>query len=99
MIEACVIKDDQGNIITLPRPARHHNIIWYMNSIGYDVPIIGEQGFINEEGKFLKRKEAKIEAIKCNQILKGRGTTLQLYSEDLWQGNLDENKPGGAPLF
>lgn len=41
------------------------------------------QGFINEHGDFLTRREAAREAYKCGQI-KEYKPGQELYSEDLW---------------
>ncbi len=43
------------------------------------------EGFLNEHGKFLNRKEALEEAIKCDQILDINEIRCgQLFSEDVW---------------
>ncbi len=99
MIDRAAIIAADGKIITVPRPGRHHNVIWYMvGELGYHPPIIGEQGFVNEKGEFLNRIEAKAEAIRCNQIIpgQGRGEYPELYSEDVWLGVLDPDLPGGS---
>jgi glycine cleavage system regulatory protein len=41
------------------------------------------QGFINENGKFLNRKEAAKEALKCKQISKLKYSKTELFSEDI----------------
>lgn len=97
MITGVAIIAIDGRVISLDKPARHHNVIWYMiNDLGYEIPVIGEQGFINEKGEFLNRKDAKTEALKYNQIIEGKGKLPELYSEDVWLGALDPNLPGGT---
>lgn len=98
MIEKAAIIAPDGKIITVERPGRHHNVIWRMvRELGYTPPIIGEQGFVTETGEFLNRIDAKAEAIRCNQILEGEGKHFELYSEDVWEGVLDSDLPGGTP--
>ena len=70
MIIAAAIK--QGEIIhSLPRPARHHDIIREMVNNGYPKPIKGEQGFIALFDKVAKIYEA--DSLRCPncQIIRG----------------------------
>jgi hypothetical protein len=47
-------------------------------------PSPDKQGFINEKGEFLKREPALMEAIKCNQVVRGKTfNPRELFSEDL----------------
>lgn len=85
MIIAAAIK--QGELIhSLPRPARHHDIIHAMVVNGYKTPITGEQGFINNRGRFLDRIRALQEAYLEGQVTpeQKEGKSQQLYSEDCW---------------
>ena len=41
------------------------------------------EGFINSEGKFLDRKEAMAEAVKCKQVPESEGFR-DLFSEDIY---------------
>ena len=74
---ACVI---DGEVVSLPAPARHHDIIrrWPKPKHSH-----GEQGFIDDKLGFVSRREAAGIALEQGQIeaLKWPG---QLYSEDLW---------------
>lgn len=85
----------EGVIWTLPRPARHHNVLWAI----YDVrscqtpdnrpliiPARGIQGFITEHHEFLDRKQAARHARNHGQIGDKKKTDPQdqLFSEDLW---------------
>lgn len=92
MISAAAILRD-GVIWTLPRPARHHNILWAMYDVDNNsapdkrpkiIPATGEQGFVTEKGQFLKRDEAYRVAIKAGQFLKEPCAPPNLFSEDLW---------------
>jgi len=42
------------------------------------------QGFIDNKGEFLNRKEAAIVAKRANQIRKKHGSKYDLFSEDLY---------------
>jgi hypothetical protein len=75
----------QGNIIcSLPKPNRHHHIIQGLAQAGMPIPIIGKQGFINSDGQFLNRIEAKQKAFDYDQIQSLNTGHNELYSEDLW---------------
>lgn len=77
----------QGTIYSLPEPNRHHHVIAHIvNMTGaMTVDAYGDdQGFIDEGGRYLTRKQAKMSAIMNNQIREGRGQFPELYSEDLW---------------
>lgn len=74
-----------GEVISLPKPNRHHNVIKLMvDELKHPRPIKGKQGFINESGVFLDRAEAKKVAIKHNQLLGHASTLGILFSEDVW---------------
>lgn len=75
-----------GTILSLPRPARHGDIIASMDTImGIDglLAYPDRQGFITDTGRFVNRVEAYGIAYRSGQLLEGtRGP--QLFSEDLW---------------
>lgn len=72
-----------GVIYTLPRPARHHDIIKHMVvDKGIPAPITGEQGFIDDHEGFIGRKSAFVIALKCNQVR--LESMPKLFSEDMW---------------
>lgn len=89
MIKQAAIKVE-NEILTLPRPARHHNIIWAINDVlklrenGQIIVVTGEQGFIDENGNFLTREEAAIHARETGQLKKPLTAPPRLFSEDLW---------------
>ncbi len=80
------------------RGKRHHNVIHLISTTapGYRdgekilKPVIGVQGFVDDKGNFLNRKEAAQHALECGQVETGKakfqhifnGETL--YSEDVW---------------
>jgi len=88
MILAAAIKGEDGTIWTLPPPARHADIGWFMCDNGHSVPFPGgeNQGFIAAVPfpVFVGRWQAKRIARKFKQILPGEGKTDLLFSEDLW---------------
>lgn len=82
VVAAAIEKD--GRIWTLPPPARHHNIISEIHSeIGKQVTRDYKQGFIDQNGRFLSRWEARRIAICAGQIIDTNWGD-ELYSEDLW---------------
>ena len=60
---------------------RHCDILISNISVDFTNSI---QGFVTESGKFLDRKQAYNEAVKCNQIKHGKMISKILTSEDLW---------------
>lgn len=78
----------QGQLYTLPPPARHHDLVRLIAEKTGVAYVGGEtyvQGFIDQDGFFLRRKPAKLVAERANQILDNRAPKLDdLYSENLW---------------
>lgn len=74
-----------GKLYSLPAPNRHHHIIRMIyDETGQPVDS-NEQGFLDDEGCFLTRKQALVVAIANEQVLdvsKIRGNIL--FSEDVW---------------
>ena len=82
MITSSAIR--QGTLIfSIPAPARHHHIIHEMARQGFPLPIIGQQGFLDNKGNFHNREEAGKIALKEEQIRR-LYTPPELFSEDLW---------------
>jgi hypothetical protein len=78
-----------GIIYSLPKPNRHHNVIRhivdttgvkYVDAHGID------QGFLDDTGAYLNRKQALRHALTCMQVKENTmGPKLgELYSEDIW---------------
>ena len=82
-IRSIAIKDLNSNTVhSLPRPARHHDVIKWMRDRGVKC---GEQGFTDNNGHFVDRETAFKIATKAGQILDLNNTRGQsLFSEDLW---------------
>jgi hypothetical protein len=87
MIESAALK--LGNlIISMPRPARHHNII---HELFREHGIRGGefQGFLTSEGKFVDREEAWQIAFYAGQLKdkdwhQHARMCPHLFSEDIW---------------
>lgn len=73
----------QGETFALPAPNRHHHVIRHIGGIrGPDI-----QGFLDNRGKFLNRREAMRVARAAGQLIRPTVGGYQgplLFSEDLW---------------
>lgn len=87
------IRTDDGVIHTMPRPARHGEIIgalWrlYPAPTGHSASNFGEHGFMLTDGAFANRAEAWKIAEARGQILpdarKRDFPYLLLFTEDVW---------------
>ncbi len=67
---------------SLPKPARHHNIIREMVARGIS-PHGRMQGFLTDKGEFVDRKEGAKIALYSGQVKKLHAPP-NLFSEDLW---------------
>jgi hypothetical protein len=71
-------------IVSLPAPARHHNILHAMIALGSDFIVRPEdQGFMLSDGTFAERKYAAWIARNAGQIVDPNWPPY-LHSEDLW---------------
>jgi len=79
----------QGVIYSLPAPNRHHHIIRHIvetSGVSHVDSRDEDQGFLDETGRYLTRRQALYSA-KINNQLKpdAMGPKLgELYSEDIW---------------
>lgn len=84
-VVAAAIRTDDGRVWSLPKPARHHDVIRMIHESGCELQVGGErQGFLMSNGYFARRKPALAFARRANQILNGRIIGGVLTSEDLW---------------
>jgi hypothetical protein len=78
----------QGQIYSLPAPNRHHDVIRLIaQATGVDHVDArdDDQGFLDNEGRYLRRKPALRVAKECGQLRTDRGVIgNKLYSENLW---------------
>jgi hypothetical protein len=65
-------------------PLRHNDLIKILVECNLPTPIIGEQGFITDTGRFVDRKDALEIAKESGQIIEKHGNFKVLYSEDMW---------------
>jgi hypothetical protein len=88
LVEKAAIKMEDGKVYSVPRPGRHHDCIKLIASLGYKIPIIGEQGFVLSDGTFADRIYARKVADEANQGIARDMHLDELFSEDLWEGSL-----------
>jgi hypothetical protein len=84
MIAAAAIKY-RDVIVSMPRPNRHHNIIYSVYNLwSIRTGSNGVQGFITDTGEFVDRVEGLRIARDNNQIIHKHGSDKELFSEDMW---------------
>lgn len=82
-IATAAVTLSNGLIVSLPRPARHHDII---NELARANIICLEQGFLTDEGNFVTRSEGWHIAQDAGQIVYECGGPYGvLYSDNLWK--------------
>jgi hypothetical protein len=71
---------------TLPSPNRHHHVIEQINKeTGLSLDGTEIQGFLDDRGKFLNRKNALATALKAGQVKCPDSIRAgRLFSEDVW---------------
>ena len=83
-IVSVAFKVKEGLILSIPAPARHHNIFRALEA--NDFPILRElevQGFLLEDGNWISREDARKLAEETGQVTEFH-TSFHLFSEDLW---------------
>lgn len=92
-IKCAALRMKEGNLFSLDRPARHHDIFRMMRTTHVPLPNESEQGFLTDTGRFVDRFEARKIAEAAGQLIasviddKGRAYQRphdQLFSEDVW---------------
>ena len=91
MITAAAIRRaSDGQVFSLPKPARHSDVMRECGRIEVDgrkvCSLRGDdnvQGFVDEAGTFYNRKQARAHAWRCGQHT-GELIGSVLTSEDLW---------------
>lgn len=83
-IERAAIRMSNGDVYSVGRPGRHHDVIAKMRGLGFPPPIIGKQGFITSTGRFIDRVEAMQIAEAAGQIKTKTGPDGVLFTEDMW---------------
>lgn len=83
-IVSVAIKLDNGLIVSLPSPARHHNVMELLPDEFALVPP-DSQGFLTDDGNFVRREPARRIALNSGQINDDETSNpRELFSEDLW---------------
>lgn len=77
-----------STVYSLPRPNRHHNIMWWLSNLGITSGQMHEQGFVDSRGYYQTRETAAKIALDAGQVEK-LISPPNLYSEDLWDGGAD----------
>ena len=77
-----------GEVYSLPKPNRHHHVIWHIvKTTGCSSVDVREddQGFLDESGRYLTRKQALTSAKANNQVKDLENIRMnRLFSEDVW---------------
>ena len=75
-----------GLLLSLPAPARHHDVIGAMRRAGAPVGTVSacDQGFLDQGASYLTREEAWERAASNGQVRGTPATPGTLYSEDVW---------------
>ena len=78
----------RGTTYSLPAPNRHHHVIRMIveeTGAKYVDAHDEDQGFLDDSGRYLTRKQALYQAFKCNQVKDINNVRCNmLTSEDLW---------------
>lgn len=94
-IKCVAIRYPDIGVFTLPRPARHHHVMWTRLMIdGQRTTGEAEQGFLTTEGRFVGREEAFEIATRQDQIIEKYGSAGLLFSEDMWDTPAEAAKFG-----
>lgn len=78
----CVAMKYLDDVVSLPKPARHHDLISLAHQANKDTRLY-EQGFLTTMGRFVDRMEAAEIALNSEQI-ESLKFPPDLFSEDLW---------------
>ena len=84
---AAIKRPSNGMVFSLPRPARHNDVIAHIVATNPDIKRVGagyEQGFVTVLGRFVGREEALIIARAAGQIKEKHRPLDELLSEDIW---------------
>lgn len=85
VVAAAINRNDSGEIVSLPVPARHYDIINHIVETMGDYPVRGTQGFLLSDGRFATRRAALAVAETAGQLIKEPVAPAHgLFSEDVW---------------
>lgn len=87
-VTAAACLDTNNKVWSVPKPARHHDVLHYMYKLGAKEKDSNDsQGFKLSDGSYVDRLAAFTIAEKAKQIkprLPGQYDGPELFSEDLW---------------
>ena len=83
-MQQAAVRTGDGIIHTLPRPARHHNIIHALALMRHRQCECCEDGFLLTTGEFVTRDQALPIALAAGQVKGGQIIGGCLTSEDMW---------------
>ncbi len=85
VITGVAILTKAGEMISLPKPYRHHNIFALAAFMGINLDD-GSQGFVTTNGAFVNRTEAQRLVMAHGQENRrsGNAESKELFSEDVW---------------
>lgn len=75
-----------GLVYALPAPNRHCNVVSFISELNgncYVDSLDNDQGFLNEFGVYLTRKQAMVNAKLNDQLIRPIVSQFGLYSENL----------------
>lgn len=84
IVAAALLKD--GLVCSIPPPGSHCDMFRMLASMGVEIPVNCEEGFLTSEGRFVNRRYAMLIAFVAEQIETTPDNVmgLELFSEDLW---------------
>lgn len=82
-ILAAAIKLADGEVVSVPQPARHPSVILLCEAQGKSLSG-SVQGFVTSEGRFVDRHEAYEIAERARQLIPRPHVVGKLFSEDVW---------------
>lgn len=77
----------RGEVYSLPKPNRHAHVLHHISGLFGGIYIDArdeDQGFLDQSGRFLNRKQALVSAQVNNQLNDRPIIGGRLYSENLW---------------
>lgn len=85
-IHGVAFRHNSGIIFYMDRPFRHFHVLWCSVNLGANKELQhdSEQGFLTTYGQYVGRKEAKVIAVRENQLLPRHSKTDNLFSECVW---------------
>jgi len=73
-----------GDVVCfVERPGRHHHVINALSQAGHPEPVVGEEGFVTDDGRFVDRVEGRNIVLATGQAVPAH--EHELFSEDLWR--------------